>query len=349
MKKLHTYISVGLMMLIIIPFIGLNSGNRAYASEEKILNLTANFINFSTNLGQSFIIRVFNPLTNQMVANTRKVIIISQPDFSISFDNIPLAKEYWDVGFTYYVDFYVDVNNNGKYDAPPYDHSWREMVINMKNDTSFTFANNNEYYNLYWVDSTGTTTTNISDTILTTTNHTYSPAELTVNIGDKITIMASTFHPLVQVSKETWGNSGNTPLASGWGTKTTPYTFTVATYDTIYFVCSIHVIFGMKGKIIVNKIADVLDLSLNHINISLYPNPVSSSGNLHIQTVEPTNLTAKVFDYLGNLVKSLMNSQNLMTNESNNNFNVSNFESGNYFIVVSDERKEYVLKMIVIK
>ncbi|MCX6256431.1 MAG: putative Ig domain-containing protein, partial [Bacteroidia bacterium] len=91
--------------------------------------------------------------------------------------------------------------------------------------------------------------TNFTVTIV---NFTYSPALTTVNVGDVVTIDASTLHPLVQVSAATWNANLATPLPGGWGVKTSNYTFTITTTDTIYFVCQNHVSIGMKGRIVVS-------------------------------------------------------------------------------------------------
>ncbi|MCX6256625.1 MAG: putative Ig domain-containing protein, partial [Bacteroidia bacterium] len=80
----------------------------------------------------------------------------------------------------------------------------------------------------------------------------YIPDLTVVNIGETVTIMASSLHPLVQVSSDTWNANLNDPLPGGFGVQTSDYTFTITSPDTIYFVCQHHVSAGMKGRIVVN-------------------------------------------------------------------------------------------------
>jgi len=47
----------------------------------------------------------------------------------------------------------------------------------------------------------------------------YSPASLTVAVGDVITIQASGTHPLVQVDGATWNAGGTSSVTGGWGVK----------------------------------------------------------------------------------------------------------------------------------
>ena len=80
---------------------------------------------------------------------------------------------------------------------------------------------------------------------------TYSPATISVQVGDVIIIQADATHPLVEVDAATWNANGNTPMAGGFGTKTSTYPFTATTSSQpIYYVCRDHVGMGMKGMIL---------------------------------------------------------------------------------------------------
>jgi plastocyanin len=81
----------------------------------------------------------------------------------------------------------------------------------------------------------------------------YSPSNLSAQVGDTVTISASGSHPLVQVDSTTWQANGSTELVGGWGTKTSNYTFEITANEDIYFVCLAHVLMGMKGKISVSS------------------------------------------------------------------------------------------------
>ena len=64
----------------------------------------------------------------------------------------------------------------------------------------------------------------VSHTILIS-GTTYSPSSINVDVGDTVTISATSGHPLVQVDSTTWQANGTTELVGGWGTKTSNYTF----------------------------------------------------------------------------------------------------------------------------
>jgi len=86
-------------------------------------------------------------------------------------------------------------------------------------------------------------------------NFNYSPNSLVIELGDTVNIFGSSIHPLTQVSKITWDTTGNTPMAGGWGIKTSNYDFVATTVgpDTIYFVCHNHYIDGMKGRLFIHR------------------------------------------------------------------------------------------------
>jgi len=90
-----------------------------------------------------------------------------------------------------------------------------------------------------------------TDHTIVTLGLAYSPSELTAQIGDNVTIVASGNHPTAEVSEATWNANGTALLAGGFGTHNSSFTFTVETAGTIYYVCTNHVASGMKGRITV--------------------------------------------------------------------------------------------------
>ncbi len=53
-------------------------------------------------------------------------------------------------GKDYYVDFYIDGNNNRMYDAPATDEAWRISVENVSADVELDFAYNKDYTDINW-------------------------------------------------------------------------------------------------------------------------------------------------------------------------------------------------------
>jgi hypothetical protein len=50
----------------------------------------------------------------------------------------------------YNVDFYADLNKNGKYDPPPADHAWRELVGIINNHAVVEFKHNLNFTDIMW-------------------------------------------------------------------------------------------------------------------------------------------------------------------------------------------------------
>ncbi len=175
----------------------------------------------------------------------------------------------------------------------------------------------------------------------------YSPATLTVNVGDNITISASTMHPLVQVDNTTWMAGGSTPMTGGWGTKTSDYTFTASASGTIYFVCSQHVSLGMKGKIIVNTTAGINTIHTSLSGFNIYPNPVSKNANLTFNLSETKNISINVFNTSGKMINEKVISQTFQSGTNNISLDVSNLQDGIYYIAIKTD-DYYNIKPIVI-
>jgi len=177
----------------------------------------------------------------------------------------------------------------------------------------------------------------------------YSPALLSAHIGDTITINATSGHPLVQVSKATWNNDGAAALAGGWGTKTANYTFTITTADTVYFVCSAHVSFGMKGRVVIAPSAGINELPADQLSVSVYPNPVTSTGTVKLSSFGTNPVLVYVFSINGQLEKDLSSTPTNLNGEYYYQFDAGTMPSGNHFIMVSDGRNKIVRKFEVIR
>jgi plastocyanin len=101
---------------------------------------------------------------------------------------------------------------------------------------------------------------------------TYSPSTINATVGDTINFPGSSLHPLVQVSQTTWNANGATPLAGGWGTKTTNYMHVITVPGNIYYVCQNHVGGGMKGQVVVT-LSNVAEM-IGDNNVKLLTNSI---------------------------------------------------------------------------
>ncbi len=97
---------------------------------------------------------------------------------------------------------------------------------------------------------------------------TYTPATITINLGDTVNFSIDGSHNALEVSQSTWNANGNTALSGGFQTSygggiVLPAQLSVGTH---YYVCVPHASMGMKGTIIVQ-------------NCSVPAQPATISGN----------------------------------------------------------------------
>lgn len=177
--------------------------------------------------------------------------------------------------------------------------------------------------------------------------YTYSPNFLVADIGDSVTITASTTHPAVQVDMGTWYADGTTPINGGWLVQTSTFTFVPLKVDTIYFVCQNHVSLGMKGKIAVVNPNSIYDGQSAQSDFSIYPNPLSSKGVISFNNKESGSLTIRIFDNLGREIRTIL-AENISDTNSFS-FDVSDMDNGVYFVIFTINEKDYYQKMIVFR
>lgn len=133
----------------------------------------------------------------------------------------------------------------------------------------------------------------------------YSPAELTVNVGDTVVFAGTDFHPVLEVSEDTWTAKGVTPLEGGFNFPSGSGKIKFTDAGVHYYVCTAHVLSSdMKGKITVAEVTTIPDISRDAF-VSVYPNPLAGSTlyvtfKNHIQK----NFSVLVYDLAGNLILS---------------------------------------------
>lgn len=128
---------------------------------------------------------------------------------------------------------------------------------------------------------------------------TYSPATITAAVGDTINFPASGFHPLVQVDQATWNANNNTPMAGGFGVKTSNYMHVISSASTIWYVCQNHVFGGMKGQI--NVTVSNLNELIGDNNVKLLSSSLTQNQATVLNT---TGLRGKmeIYDLTGKVV-----------------------------------------------
>lgn len=170
---------------------------------------------------------------------------------------------------------------------------------------------------------------------ITISGFSYTPASITANVGDVVTIEASSFHPLIQVSQSTWDANSSTQLQGGFNASSNfDLTITAGMAGTtIFYVCGNHVASGMKGQITVNVASGISENRVREFNFTVFPNPVSSSSNswLNISTKKAGKINLSLYDLQGRLINHLMNNF-FQAGEITLPFNAANLQKGIYLL-----------------
>jgi hypothetical protein len=99
------------------------------------------FTGMNPHIGQHLYFRVVDKSNNSEVGRTS--VLITVPDFTLGIGGIQ-------AGSSYDLDFYADLNKNGKYDFPG-DHTWRIILDAVKGDTTVPFSHNTNFTDISWV------------------------------------------------------------------------------------------------------------------------------------------------------------------------------------------------------
>ncbi|MDP3555943.1 MAG: T9SS type A sorting domain-containing protein [Bacteroidota bacterium] len=183
---------------------------------------------------------------------------------------------------------------------------------------------------------------------ITISGLTYAPPTLTVNVGDVVTIQASSLHPLNQVSAATWSASGSTTVSGGWGSQTADYTFTASVVGDIYYVCQNHVSMGMKGMITVLNPTGIAQNTFSFQNLNVFPNPAKDKITVSLSSEKATNATFKLFSITGAEVSTLILNQSLNSGENKIELALPTLSNGNYILEITSESKKVSKKITVV-
>jgi len=127
------FLPLMLVMLSILPASVLGSPQHE--------NVTINFSNMSPHLNQNLYLRIVDKST--LKETDRTFVLISAANFSVTLPAV-------DIGGSYYIDFFSDVNANGRYDSPPTDHVWRLNLNNALGNDTLNFNHNTSFTDIKW-------------------------------------------------------------------------------------------------------------------------------------------------------------------------------------------------------
>ena len=177
-------------------------------------------------------------------------------------------------------------------------------------------------------------TTGICKTwVITNSADTFVPDTLTIALGDSVRFTVASIHQPLEVSKATWDANGATPLPGGFdlpfgGGLVLPAQLQAGIH---YYVCSVHVAFGMKGTITVQNTSGLANNNLK-TEFSISPNPVVNSMRLN-SSPDLQGIQYYMMDTSG---KQVLEGR---LNESLTNVDVSMLLPGVYLLQVSGQRK----------
>ncbi len=104
--------------------------------------LTLQLTNMTPHLNQKFEMRVVDKATLSEIGRATWPAIPSA-QFSVMLAGLEL-------GGSYFVDFYADLNGNGLYDSPPSDHAWRMEANDVQGDVTLSFVHNTTFTDIQW-------------------------------------------------------------------------------------------------------------------------------------------------------------------------------------------------------
>jgi plastocyanin len=168
---------------------------------------------------------------------------------------------------------------------------------------------------------------------------TFSPATVTIHLGDSVNFTLADIHNAVEVSQTTWDANGTTALPGGFqepigGGLVLPSQLAVGTH---YYVCQPHASLGMKGIIIVQDNSGIADNKLQS-GISVYPNPANN-----LLTIKAGNdLVGSQYVISDQTGRQVLNGK--LANETTP-IDISQLIPGVYLIQVAGQRRSSV-KMI---
>ena len=104
-------------------------------------NVTIEFTDMNPHINQNLYLRIVDKSTLKETART--VHLISYADFNVTLSAV-------DIGRSYFIDFFADINSNGLYDGSPTDHTWRLELDNAAGNDTLNFAHNTNFTDIDW-------------------------------------------------------------------------------------------------------------------------------------------------------------------------------------------------------
>jgi len=121
---------------------------------------------------------------------------------------------------------------------------------------------------------------------ITNVGTSFSPDDLTINLGDEVQFNIESIHTVVEVSLATWNANGRTQLSGGFSLPSGGGLIPASklTAGIHYYVCGPHSSSGMKGKITVVNTTGISE-NQSKAGMLVFPNP--TNGNFLVKITNP--------------------------------------------------------------
>ena len=181
---------------------------------------------------------------------------------------------------------------------------------------------------------------------VTNVGTTFSPASITINVGDIINFTLSSAHNVLEVTQDTWNANGTTAKANGFSL---PYGGGQHTFDvagTYYYVCVPHASLGMKGTIIVSTATGIEAVSSSDASVILYPNPASDFIKISYILDSRANVSITMLNNVGSEVAAFV-SEFRNSGKQEDTYAIDKFPKGVYVVRIKYGAHEYVKKIVI--
>lgn len=118
------------------------SHNTNFTDINWVYELNVRFTGMTPHIDQLLELRVMDQ-SNSSEVNRTRIEFIPDAAFEVNVSGIELGKSYT-------VDFYADLNKNGIYDPPPVDHAWLANFTSTDGDERIDFEHNTNFTDIGW-------------------------------------------------------------------------------------------------------------------------------------------------------------------------------------------------------
>ncbi|MBZ0200796.1 MAG: T9SS type A sorting domain-containing protein [Ignavibacteriaceae bacterium] len=180
---------------------------------------------------------------------------------------------------------------------------------------------------------------------------TFSPSNLTINMGDTVNFILSSIHTAREVNQATWDANGTTSNG-GFDLPNSGGTIVLNQTGTYYYVCVPHASLGMKGTITVNTATEVKQVDKtapnNFVLMQNYPNPFNPTTTISFSLPAKSFVSLAVFNAQGKEVSMLINEE-LSAGYYSKKWNGMNLSSGVYYYRLEAGQFIETKKLILLK